>query len=118
MQSEFDRIREAYITMASRVNYRPAAPNDGMGTIELSTKELNDEKRLSREASDYAKRFMAEENTRSFVIGVSQYGFNRALVYTIEAARLLCAGESALAFKLLEMAAEEARPEVSARAGN
>lgn len=28
---EYDRVREAYITMAKKVRYHPAAPNDEWG---------------------------------------------------------------------------------------
>jgi hypothetical protein len=45
---------------------------------------------------------------------VSDYTTNRALVYTIEAARLLCCGASGVthALKLLEMAVEEVRTQL------
>jgi hypothetical protein len=110
MQTERERIREAYLQMAEKARFRPQAPGDWLGDIQLSEKKLLDATQLAKEADDYADRFIAEENTSNFHIGVSNFATNRALVYTIEAARLLCAvyGES-YALKLLEMAAEELR---------
>jgi hypothetical protein len=95
-----DRIREAYIEMARQANYRPeAAVGSSAGS------DVRDE------AVSYAKRFISEEQTTEFHIGVSDYTTNRALVYTIEAARLLCGGMLGVdhALKLLEMAVAEVR---------
>jgi len=66
---------------------------------------------LRDEAISCAKQFVAEEQTTEFHIGVSDYTTNRALVYTIEAARLLCGGLLGVdhALKLLEMAVQEVR---------
>lgn len=111
-QTEHERICEAYLEMAGKLKYRPAAPGDGMGSISLSEEQLADGERLAEEASRYAREFIAEENTLNFRIGVADWHTNRALVYTIEAARLLCAGycgwEPETAMRLLEMAREEA----------
>ncbi|HTC45833.1 MAG TPA: hypothetical protein VK722_00805 [Candidatus Aquilonibacter sp.] len=95
-----DRIREAYVEMARQANYRPeAAEGSGAGSD------------VREEAACYARRFVAEEQTTDFHIGVSDYTTNRALVYTIEAARLLCCGLLGVdhALKLLEMAVTEVR---------
>jgi hypothetical protein len=109
MKPEFDRLREAYLNMAQRANYRPAAPSDGCGGIFLTKRELGDLDRLAREADDYAQNFLKEEDTRRFWIGCADFAANRALVYTVEAARLLCAGKPArpFALTLLEMAKAE-----------
>jgi len=107
--SERIRIREAYLQMAETARYRPQAPSDGLGNIELSPEELEDSERLAREASEYAVAFVNEEDTRQFHIGVSNYATNRAFVYTIEAARALCSGKSWLALRLLEMAIEDVK---------
>jgi hypothetical protein len=40
--AEFDRLREVYIAMSKRANYRPAAPIDGCGNITLSDEGLAD----------------------------------------------------------------------------
>jgi hypothetical protein len=70
--------------------YRPAAPSDGYGSIQLSPEELRDQERLYREAVEYAVRFRREEDRCTFRIGCSSYTTNRAFVLSIEAARLLC----------------------------
>ena len=103
---EYDRICEAYLTMAEYALYRPAAPSDGMGNIQLTTAQLAEPERLANEAHDYAVNFIAEENSCTYEIGISDYSTNRALVYTIEAARQLCTGVLGrkVALKLLEMA--------------
>jgi hypothetical protein len=106
---EHERICEAYLQMAERANFRPYAPGDGMGNTELSPSELRDSNRLAEEASAYAEKFIAEENTRKFHIGVSNFETNRAFVYLIEACRCLCAGASGepVALDLLQMAVDE-----------
>jgi len=93
------RIREAYIEMATHANYRPEATGDSA--------EID----LRGEAASYARRFVGEEQNAEFHIGISDYTTNRALVYTIEAARLLCGGVLGIdhALRLLEMALAEAR---------
>jgi hypothetical protein len=107
IQSEKSRIEEAYRQMASRIRYRPAAPGNGLGNIWLSEEELADPERLAREAAFYATRFIAEEDDGSFALGVSNFATNRALVYTIEAARLLNGADNSRALLLLAMAREE-----------
>jgi hypothetical protein len=110
MGGELERIVEAYKLMATVAHYRPGAPGDGMGSVHLTPDELNDPVLLDREAQTYATRFIAEENTRQFFIGVSDYATNRAFVFLIEAARLLAGGgEHDRAIVLLEMAQEELR---------
>jgi hypothetical protein len=111
-QTEHSRICEAYLEMAKKLNYRPAAPGDGMGGVSLTQEQAADQKRLLAEGALYAQRFITEEDTRKFWIGVSHWPHNRALVYTIQAARTLCSGnyngwEWEVAAGLLEMAREE-----------
>lgn len=110
-KTEHDRIREAYFQMGEKAKYRPQAPSDGFGNIQLTEEEIADPKRLAEEASAYADRFITEEHTREFAIGLSNYRTNRAFVYTIEAARILCCGlgGEAYAIKLLEMAVEDVK---------
>lgn len=106
--SELGRICEAYLEMNERANYRPQAPSDGMGSVLLSRPELESEELLLHEAQAYAERFIKEEDTATFQIGISNYDTNRAFVYLIEAARVLCGGSrDALAEKLLLMALRE-----------
>ena len=103
--NERDRIREAYIRMAKEANYRPAAPGDGFGSVDLTATELKDEAVLNAEAARYAEEFIRQEDSLSFYVGVSNWETNMALVYTIEAARLLCSGVAdTLALRLLDMA--------------
>jgi hypothetical protein len=106
--SEHERIQEAYLLMAGEAKYRPAAPGDGCGGIDLSPRELKDPRLLAEEAIRYASAFIKEEDSLQFHIGVSNYSTNRALVLTIEAARLLCGAlDDERALKLLRMAASE-----------
>jgi hypothetical protein len=97
--------------MADKARYRPQAPGDGCGNILLTRGECNDRQRLEREAMEYAKQFLAEEDDRRFRIGCSHYEYNRAFVWTIEAARQLASGTDGreTAIRLLEMAAAEVR---------
>jgi hypothetical protein len=61
---EFARIREAYVAMATEGRYRPYAPGDGVGSTYLTEEELADPERLNQEASQYAARFIEEEDSR------------------------------------------------------
>jgi len=104
---EHGRIRKAYFKMAHVAKYRPRAHSDGC----LSPEELADPRRLNKEASEYADRFLEAENTLDFRIGVRHWDHNRVLVYTLEAARLLCRGSDATGFaiRLLRLALAEAK---------
>ena len=104
------RFAEAYLMMAMRARYRPGAPSDGMGNIQLESEELADPDRLRREAFDYAMRFYKEEeDTHEFWIGCSDGRTNRAFLLVIEAARNLAGGcfGNATAVHLLRLAIEE-----------
>jgi len=74
-----------------------------------------DEGRLHREASKHAIRFMEEENTRNFFVGVSSFGTKQAFMWTIEAARSLAAVDNALALRLLKMAVADVERAMRAR---
>jgi len=104
---EHGRICKAYFKMAYVAKYRPQANSDGC----LSIEELADPRRLNNEASEYADRFLEAENTLDFRIGVRHWDHNRVLVYTLEAARLLCRGSDAtdFAIRLLKLALAEAK---------
>lgn len=107
--SSIEKFRDAYLLMAHKANYRPAAPGDGFGGIYLNADQLADPEMLEKEARKYALVFAREEDDRGFFIGVSDYETSQAFVYTIEAARCLCGGIDfrELAGKLLMMALEE-----------
>ena len=107
IKAEAYRIAEAYISMARNANYRPAAPGDGCGGVDLTKEELADGSILASEAVKYAKSFIEEESGLQFFIGVSNYETNRSLVFVVESARLLCAGENMIARKLLSLALED-----------
>jgi len=94
--TSLQKIDDAYLAMATTAEYRPEAPSDGLENIQLGDDELMDEGRLHREASKYAIRFMEEENTRNFFVGVSSFGTKQAFMWTIEAARSLAAVDNAL----------------------
>jgi hypothetical protein len=109
--AEHERIAEAYKMMAT-LGYRPAAPSDGFGNITVPYAEL----KLDVEAREYAKRFIAEEDTAQYWAGSTHYSFNRAAVLALEAFRLMNNGRiwepgdekgAELVPKLLRMAAEE-----------
>jgi hypothetical protein len=99
------RYRQAYLAMASF--YRPQAPSDGFGAIQLTAEQCRDQGRLEQEATEYAIAFNNEENIGSFCIGVSNYRTNKAFIWTIEAARCLAGGGDIEARKLLRMAVAE-----------
>ena len=102
-----ERIVEAYLAMA-KAGYRPVVRDD------LNAEELKNKRILNDEAKRYSARFLKEEDSFDFHIGCSSFETNRALVFTIEAARLLCSGADKLAVKLLGMAADEIKKESSA----
>jgi hypothetical protein len=105
--SELQLLRHAYLEMAKRANYRPAAVEDGFGNI-LLVEGLTDEDTLNAEAHEYAARFVEEENDRTFRLGCCDARTVHIFCWTIEAARQLCCGPAgnATALKLLQMAAE------------
>jgi hypothetical protein len=53
---------------------------------------------------EYVVRFRNEEDERTFWTGCSTFSTNRAFVWVIESARLLCGGDKRYASKLLKMA--------------
>lgn len=105
--NEHSRIKEAYLEMATKARYRPYAPDDGMGNIQLTKEQLADRSQLEEEADNYATTFIREEDSLKVSMGISNFKTNRALVYAIEAARQMCAANDRLASKLLDMARAE-----------
>jgi len=103
-------VRQAYLEMASF--YRPEAPNDGWGRIELSAEDMRDLDRLDREARDYALAFVCQDETARFRISgrpQPHHPISLAAIWALEATYLLCAGEegNAIAAKLLRLALKE-----------
>jgi hypothetical protein len=105
------RYANAYLAMAHFAKYRPAAPSDGLGNIQLSKAELDDPRRLKEEALKYARSFSKEEDSHQFRVGCSDFRTNQALIWTIEAARQLCSGGGGneTAAVLLKMALRQVR---------
>jgi hypothetical protein len=101
-----DRYAEAYVMMADGAKYRPQAPGDGRGNINLTDRQLADRTRLEREAIEYGCSFANEENTE-FAIGYSRFETNRAFVFAIEAARLMAGCDDERALKILALATKE-----------
>jgi hypothetical protein len=93
--------------MWKKAKYRPAAPGDGFGGINLNDGQLEDQSLLLEEARKYARRHEKADATHSHPIGSDNYQTNRALIYVVEAARSLCAAEDDLALKLLRMAIKD-----------
>ena len=109
LNSKIMRFAQTYLAM-SRCGYRPAAPGDGMGNINLTSEQLNDVDRLYVEAVECAVRFAEEEDAHDgFDIGISNYSTNRAFILTIESARILASGSDGnmLAINLLRKAIRE-----------
>jgi hypothetical protein len=103
----FQRYHHAYLEMAPF--YRPGAPSDGFGHIQLSADQCHNRQRLEHEANEYTAGFLAEEEKRTFNIGCADYRTARAFLWVIEAARQLASGDggNATALRLLKMAAKE-----------
>ena len=102
------RVIDAYTVMAIN-GYRPNAPGDGLGNLRLSLEEIENRELLEAEAFAYAQRFIAEaEAGGSFFIGIPHFNYNRGMVYTIEAARLMAgAAPPLLIAALLGLATRE-----------
>jgi|SRR5215472_11238816 len=114
LSADYDRISEAYLALRD-VGYRPVAPHDGLGSLDLTARQIHYQPILKANAIAFTKRFFQEEASLHFYIGRSKYETNRALVFTIEAARLLCRGNAdRLAVRLLGMAIADVKKESSA----
>jgi hypothetical protein len=109
-QRRFERYKSAYLEMAKATRYRPGEPSDGWGNIaDMSAEQLCDPSILDREAANYAKQFVRQDDEMEYHLGCPNGGVNKAFLFVIEAAHLLCSdGEgNRLAPKLLELAIEE-----------
>jgi hypothetical protein len=99
------QIEAAYRRMALEARYRPAAPSDGFGHITVPDRQLN----LEAEAEAYAEHWWKEEDGLAFWIGCPNFPARPAMIYAIEAARLVCGPPSARRYakRLLRMALAE-----------
>ena len=98
------RVCEIYRGMAVQARYRPAAPSDGLGGIELTPAQLCDPERLQQEAEDYAREFVKADERQSFDIGCSNFSTLAAFVCALEALRRLASADNAGAAQLLGIA--------------
>jgi hypothetical protein len=99
---EVERITKAYLRMARECRCRPGVSRSDGFTVDLTPEELQDEEILLREAKQYARQFVVNEDRGLFRIGCSQYP-NRALVYAVEACRAICGARGELALDLLNL---------------
>ena len=106
-QACLDQLTSAYKLMATEAKYRPAAPSDGFGHITTPIERLD----LDEEAIRYAKHWWDEENAGKFRVGCADFPNRRAMVFCIEAARLLCGDDEAARYakRLIRLAARELR---------
>ncbi len=111
------RFAHAYLMLAKE-RYRPQAPSDGFGHIQLSKSEFMDEDRLYREAIEYGIKFLNDDERQEFYVGSTNWETNRASVLVIEAARLLAGGfdNEPFAISLLKRAIKEIEQVGQARA--
>jgi len=109
------RYAEAYIMMADGAKYRPQAPGDGFGNINLTDKQLAERSRLEAEAIQYGIGFAKDEEGDGFNIGFTRFETNRATVFAIEAARLMAGCDDERALKLLGLATKELKTVIASR---
>jgi hypothetical protein len=93
-QFEHQQYKDAYLAMAQKAGYRPGAPSDGFGLIQLSPSESSDPERLDREAEDFAAHFLREDTARRTVIEGCANEPLKAFFYTVQAAQLMCGGDA------------------------
>lgn len=102
------RFADAYLQMAEF--YRPMAPSDGCGHIELTRRQLSDKHRLRREALEYAIQTQENDNKGQHPLrGITSYETNKAFCYLKEAAEILFSGtyRATTALRLVELAERE-----------
>lgn len=97
------QIASAYARMARVARYRPSAPSDGFGNVQVDEEQLN----VSDEQARYVEQWWTEEQTDSYWVGVPNYVDRHALIYIIEAARTLNGGNPDVTARLLKMALAE-----------
>lgn len=104
-QQTREQIEDAYRAMATEAKYRPAAPSDGFGNLAVPDDELD----LDAEARDYATRWWSEEDAGRFHIGSADFPTRKAMIYAVEAARLMAGGRGSERYvqKLLQLALDD-----------
>jgi hypothetical protein len=98
--------------------YRPAAPSDGLGYLQLSPSEASDPVRLNKEAELAADFLRADTARRTVIDGCANQPL-KAFFYAVQAAQLMCGGAAnrppikallKMALKEIEDADRERRP--------
>lgn len=102
-EPSYQQVIHVYARMAREAKYRPAAPGDGLGNITVPVAELD----MKQESEAYAEAWGREEQSMDFFLGCPSFGDRPALVFIVEAARLLNGVERKGAAHLLRMALAE-----------
>lgn len=102
-QTTQQQVVDTYVRLAREAKYRPAAPGDGLGNITVPVAELD----VQKEAAAYAEAWGREEQSMDYFLGCPSFGDRPALVFIVEAARLLNGVERQGAAHLLRMALAE-----------
>lgn len=98
-----DQIKRAYRTMTDKVRYRPAAPSDGAGNITVPDDALD----FDDEADRYTNGWLKDEDKMYYYLGCPDFEDREALIYMVEAGRLICGMDRRRAVKLLRLAADD-----------
>lgn len=105
----FKAVEDAYLEMAA--HYRPNAPSDGFGHIQLEPEELKDQARLKREAKEAAEQFARSDQNYLFQVHGCPDGRLVATMYlALQAAQMCCGGPGKIR-KVLELALAALPPE-------
>lgn len=101
-----EQIVQTYAQMADEARYRPGAPSDGFGHIVTGDDWLDAQK----EALGYAKAWWKEEDAGAYQVGCPSFENRPALILAIEAARLIAAGDTGRAARLMELSQQHLTP--------
>jgi hypothetical protein len=106
-------IKDAYITMATaKKGYRPNAPSDGHGNIQLDAEALADPVRLEMEGWRAARSFYEADDNEVFEIhGCADGRLAVTMYFALEAAQRCCGGVSNGAIRTILELAIAALPE-------
>lgn len=99
----YEQVVRTYERLAREAKYRPTAPGDGLGNITVPVAELD----LPAEAAAYAVGWGRDEQSMDFFLGCPSFDDRPALIFIVEAARLLNGVERKGAAHLLRMALAE-----------
>lgn len=92
-----EQIADAYRRMVLRAGHRPM--NAG--------KVIAEHQDLDADIVRYVPYWWEQENKQEYSIGCPDWSDRKALIWTVEAAGLICGGALRKAAKLLRMAADE-----------